>query len=145
MQTRKLVIVIAATVLLTLVAYSIYRLFPHRASSAASPGFSTPDATAQFLDCIPISDAPAHVNARGCVTGQVLKVFTSRADNTFFDFCADYRNCPFSAVVFAEDKPRFYDLTQFSGHEVEIRGQITLYRNRAEIIVHDPSQIRLKL
>jgi hypothetical protein len=144
MAMRKMRIAISAVLLVALGAYSGYLLRSVGTSGAPRSRRISRDQNAEFLDCVPISDAQARVNEPGCVTGQVLKVYTSRANHTFFDFCSDYRSCPFSAVVFAEDRPQFSDLVQFSGREVEIRGKITLYQNRAQIIIRDPSQIRMK-
>jgi len=92
--------------------------------------------------CVDFRDAGSQVGTAGCVSGQVLHVFTSRAGNTFLDFCQDYRSCPFSSVIFASDKNKFGDLESLQGRHVEIRGAITVYEGRAEIIIRDPEQIR---
>jgi hypothetical protein len=76
------------------------------------------------------------------VAGQVVRVYTSRGGNTFLDFCQDFRDCPFTSVIFAADKDKFGDLESLRGKSVELRGAITLYAGRAEIIIHDPQQIR---
>ncbi|MBZ5668514.1 MAG: hypothetical protein LAO04_02135 [Acidobacteriia bacterium] len=92
--------------------------------------------------CADFRDAGSQVGTSGCVSGQVLGVFTSRAGNTFLDFCPDYRSCPFTSVIFASDKNKFGDLESLQGKRVEIRGAITVYQSRAEIIIRDPQQIR---
>lgn len=92
--------------------------------------------------CTDFRDAGSQVGTSGCVSGQVLGVFTSRAGNTFLDFCPDYRSCPFTSVIFASDKNKFGDLESLQGKRVEIRGAITVYQSRAEIIIRDPQQIR---
>ncbi|HTS71579.1 MAG TPA: hypothetical protein VMO17_21605 [Terriglobia bacterium] len=58
------------------------------------------------------------------------------------DFCADYRNCPFTSVVFASDSTRFGDLQSLQGRRVEIRGDIVDYQGHAEIVIRDPQQVR---
>jgi hypothetical protein len=92
-------------------------------------------------DCLSISDAGRRAGQVGCVTGRVLRVYTSRGGNTFFDFCSDYRNCPFSSVVFASDRDKFGNLQALSTRRVEIRGEIKTYQGRAEIIIRDPEQL----
>lgn len=92
--------------------------------------------------CVDFRDAGSQVGTAGCVSGQVLRVFTSQAGNTFLDFCPDYRSCPFTSVIFASDKNKFGDLESLQGRRVEIRGAITVYQSRAEIIIRDPQQIR---
>ncbi len=79
----------------------------------------------------------------GCVTGRVLKVFTSKGGNTFFDFCEDYRNCPFTSVIFSSNKSKFGDVQSLAGRQIEIRGSITVYQAKPEIVIRDPEQIRM--
>jgi hypothetical protein len=93
--------------------------------------------------CVDFHEAGSHVGETGCVSGRVLRAFTSRAGNTFLDFCPDYRNCPFTSVIFASDKSKFGDLGSLAGRQVEIRGFITAYQERAEIIIRNPQQIRV--
>jgi hypothetical protein len=92
--------------------------------------------------CVDFHDVGGHVGETGCVSGRVLRVYTSRAGNTFLDFCADYRACPFTSVIFSSDREKFGNLQTLQGVPVEIRGPITTYQGRAEVIIRDPSQIR---
>jgi hypothetical protein len=108
---------------------------PSATSSFASPG--------NAADCVDFHDAGPHAGETGCVSGRVVKVFTSRGGNTFLDFCEDYRDCPFTSVVFSSDKGKFGDLESLAGRQIEIRGPITVYQGRPEIIIRDPGQIRL--
>jgi hypothetical protein len=108
------------------------------AASAAAP-FSSAGGAA---GCVDFHDAAPHAGQAGCVSGRVLKVFTSRGGNTFLDFCEDYRECPFSSVIFSSDRHKFGDLQSLAGEQIEIRGPITVYQGKPEIIVRDPEQIR---
>lgn len=92
--------------------------------------------------CIDISQAGAHTGENVCVSGRVLRVFTSRSQNTFLDFCPDYRDCAFTSVIFAPDRSKFGDLSALTGRQIEIRGTIVPYQGRPEIVIHDPGQIR---
>lgn len=92
--------------------------------------------------CVDIHDAGPLVGRRGCVAGVVRRAFASRSGNTFLDFCDDYRQCPFSSVIFASDKEKFGDLNTLAGKRIEIRGDVVRYQDRAEIIIRDPQQIR---
>jgi hypothetical protein len=112
---------------------------PSTTSSFASRSSSREEA----VGCVDFHDAGAHAGETGCVSGRVLKVFTSRGGNTFLDFCEDYRDCPFSSVIFSSDKRKFGDLQFLAGRQIEIRGPITLYQGRPEIIIRDPEQIRM--
>ena len=95
------------------------------------------------VGCVDFQDAGAHTGESGCVSGRVLRVFTSRASNTFLDFCVDYRTCPFTSVIFASDRSKFGDLQFLGGRQVEIHGFITVHEGKAEIIIHDPEQIHM--
>ena len=132
------IVVLIASMISALVAYrhgARRSSFPVAASRPAMPSTSEP--------CVDFSEAGSSVGRPGCIKGRVLKVYTSRADNTFLDFCQDYRSCPFTAVIFSADRSKFEDLSALSGRMVEIRGPVTSYRNRPEIVIHDPDQIRV--
>jgi hypothetical protein len=101
----------------------------------ASPASSSPP-------CEDIRNAASVVGKSGCITGLVLRVYTARTGNTFLDFCPDYRTCPFTSVVFASDQGKFGNLQSLQGKRVEIRGDVVTYQGRAEIILHDPQQVR---
>ena len=92
--------------------------------------------------CVDIRNAPALEGKPGCVAGVVLRVYTARSGNSFLDFCQDYRACPFSSVIFAADKAKFGDVEALQGKRVEIRGSVVAYQGHAEIILHDPQQVR---
>jgi hypothetical protein len=91
---------------------------------------------------VDIRNARPLVGNNGCVAGLVLRVYSARTGNTFLDFCQDYRACPFTSVVFASDKNKFGDLGSLQGKRVEIRGDVITYQGHAEIIIHDPQQVR---
>ena len=97
----------------------------------------------EVAGCVDFRDAGAQAGETGCVSGRVLRVFTSRGGNTFLDFCEDYRDCPFSSVIFSSDKDKFGDLQFLAGRQIEIRGPITVYQGRPEIVIRDPEQIRM--
>lgn len=142
MSRRQLALVVAILLLAaTLTAIVAYRLGLRRSAGAAA--VPAPGSESKTGDCVSFSDAGARVGTAGCVQGRILRVFTSRAGNTFLDFCPDYRRCPFTSVIFAADRGKFGDLNALGGQQVEIRGPITNYEGRAEIIIHDPQQIRV--
>ncbi len=93
--------------------------------------------------CVDFHDAQSHVGVSTCVSGRVVRAFTSRAGNAFLDFCPDYRHCAFKSVIFASDLPKFGDLEALVGRDVEIQGQITAYQGQTQIIIHDSVQIRV--
>ena len=113
--------------------------FPLATSSSASQ-FSSSGNTG---GCVDFHAAGPHAGQPGCVSGRLMKVFASRGGNTFLDFCEDYHNCPFTSVIFSSDKSKFGDLDSLVGRQIEIRGPITVYQGKPEIIIRDPEQIQL--
>jgi hypothetical protein len=111
--------------------------------SPSTTATSRSSSSGEMAGCVDFHDAAPHAGKTGCVSGRVVKVFTSQAGNTFLDFCEDYRECPFTSVIFSADKNKFGDLESLAGRQIEIRGPITVYQGRPEIIVRDPEQIRL--
>ena len=92
--------------------------------------------------CADIRSASILEGKSGCIAGLVLRVYTAASGNSFLDFCQDYRSCPFTSVIFAADKSKFGDVGALQGKRVEIRGDVVAYQGRAEIVLHDPHQVR---
>jgi hypothetical protein len=142
-MTRKQTIVV---VLIVLAASALSAVVGYRGGlrhSAASRLSGVAFRGEEVGECAGITDAASRVGKSGCVAGRVLRVYTSRAGNTFLDFCPDYRSCPFTSVVFAADRKKFGDLGTLADRQVEIRGLIESYQGRPEIIIRDPEQIRV--
>ncbi len=113
-----------------------------RTPSAASTFAPRATPRTDAAGCVDFHDAGPHAGQAGCVSGRVVKVFTSAGGNTFLDFCSDYHGCPFTSVIFSADKNKFGDLESLAGRQIEIRGTITVYQGKPEIVIRDPGQIR---
>lgn len=92
--------------------------------------------------CISIEEAAKKVGETACVTGKVLKVSQIESGMYFLDFCQDYRNCPFSVVVFPKDVPNVGNVKLLEGKTIEITGRIATYRGRAQIVLKDKRQLK---
>jgi hypothetical protein len=136
-MTRKQIVVAGSIVIVVSLVTAIiaYRAGRTQTTTEARSAAAT-------APCVDFHDAGSHTGQTGCISGQVLKVFASGSGNTFLDFCADYRKCPFTSVVFSSDRRKFGDLSALAGKRVEVRGPITTYNGRAEIIIRQPQQIR---
>ncbi|MFB3924373.1 MAG: hypothetical protein ACE145_21845 [Terriglobia bacterium] len=133
-----LVLVLVASLASAMIAYR------HGLRRAAQPvAAASPAEAGSDVPCVDFNEAASSVGKSGCITGRIVKVYTSRAENTFLDFCQDYRSCPFTAVIFSADRRKFGDLGTLTGRKVEIRGPVTSYRNRPEIVIQKPEQIRV--
>ena len=96
--------------------------------------------TAAHPACIPYHEAGKFVGETKCVSGKVLRIKEGRTGVTFFDFCEDYRTCPFTVVVFPRDLKNVGDVRTLEGKQVEIHGDIKIYDGRAEIILRRAAQ-----
>jgi hypothetical protein len=76
------------------------------------------------------------------VTGKVVAV-SERPNITILDVDQTYPNSFFTVVVFAENAGKFGDLQKLTNKSVEISGTITEYRNKPEIILESPAQIKV--
>ena len=90
---------------------------------------------------IDYTEAKEHVGEQASVTGVMVKAYTSKSGTLFLDFCASYKTCSFSGVIFADDVKAFGDLSRYEGQHVTLTGTISSYQGRAEIKLSDPSQL----
>jgi hypothetical protein len=93
-------------------------------------------------ECIPISEARAHVGATKCVAGKVLSVTRGDKGVTYLNFCENYSACPFQLVVFAGDLHHVGDVRQLTGKTIEVHGEIKNYDGHAEIILNQLRQLK---
>jgi hypothetical protein len=138
-RRNKFIIAAAVLALCCLVSLREYRRDAQSRRSFVSRASSNRFASGP---CFDFHEASSHAGETGCVSGFVLRAFTSKTGNTFLDFCADYKTCPFSSVIFASDRNKFGNLETLTGRQVEIRGLISTYNGRPEIIIRDPWQIQ---
>jgi hypothetical protein len=97
--------------------------------------------TAGASDCIGIQEAAGHTGSVKCVAGTVNHIGQSPSGVTFINFCEDYRQCPFTAVVFPRDLRHVGDVRQLAGKQIQVEGKIRQYDGRAEIIVRRARQL----
>lgn len=91
--------------------------------------------------CVPVQEARQHVGQTQCVSGKVLHVRASPSGVHFLDFCEDQMACPFTVVIFSHDLKDVGDIRRLEGRTIEIRGEVTLYDGRPEIILSRINQI----
>jgi hypothetical protein len=106
------------------------------------PANTIPAPTAVLPSKIGTADASRYYDQSMIVTGKVVQV-TVRPTVTFIDLDGSGRNSPFTAVIFPDNVGKFGDLQRFKNQNVEISGSVTEYRNKAEIILESPDQIKV--
>lgn len=87
------------------------------------------------------TEASSHIGEYAGIRGRIFEVNTSPKGTVFFDYCQDYKSCPFSVVIFASDVPKFTGLSGYQGKTITIIGQIQIYKGQAQIILKNPNQI----
>jgi hypothetical protein len=103
---------------------------------------AVPPPAAAASSCIPFADAQKHIGANRCIKGKVLQVKLGNGGVHFFDFCEDFRICPFTVVVFPGDLKQVGDIRQLQGKQIEIEGDVKGYDGRAEIVLQRLGQLR---
>jgi DNA/RNA endonuclease YhcR with UshA esterase domain len=95
---------------------------------------------AEKPSCVSIEKAKDFIGQDVCVVGQVHRIGFSDSGTAFITFCEDYKNCPFTAVVFARDMDKAGNLQMFEGRELEVTGRVKDFHGTAEIVVKKRSQ-----
>lgn len=97
---------------------------------------------AAAAECIPFTDAPQHVGESRCVAGKVVNIGQSKGGTQYLNFCADYKKCAFSVVVFPSNLKDVGDVRQLEGKDIQIFGKITTWRDRTEMVLRDVRQLK---
>lgn len=92
-------------------------------------------------ECIPFNQAGDHIGETRCISGKVLRIKHGARGVTFFDYCDDFRVCPFTVVVFPGKLKDIGDIRQLENKTVEIHGEIKKYDGRAEIVLDHVRQL----
>ena len=61
----------------------------------------------------------------------------------YLNFDAKYPNNTFTGVVFSSKFEVFGDLNRFKNKTVELKGVISTYNNKAQIILNSPMQLKI--
>lgn len=124
-------IVISLVVVLSLLAFS---------TKAQDTKSSVPKKEAP--NKISAMDAEKYVGASTIVTGKVAQV-TIREKLVYLNLDKPFPDSPFTGIIFAKATNQFGDLKQLKGKEVEIKGKITEYRDKAQIVLESTNQLKV--
>jgi hypothetical protein len=92
-------------------------------------------------ECIPFTQAGDHIGETQCISGTVLRVKAAGHGLTYFDFCDDFRVCPFTVVIFPGHLKDIGDVRQLQNRQIEIHGELKSYDGRAEIVLEQLRQL----
>lgn len=127
-------------VLVLLLAFFIYRVGGISTDRVDDTGIPL----AASGNTIHFSDAPKNIGENLWVWGTVDHVFVSVNNNHFINFCSDFRDCPFSSVIFSENAFKFDDVESWTGSMVYIYGNISTYEGRPQIVIERTEQVAVE-
>jgi hypothetical protein len=129
---------------------------------AALAGYRLADEIQQYLQTPPVPLLPPNTNAAAgslpaeisaeqaadyyyeelVVTGKVVSV-NVHSTIALLNLDKGFPNTPCTAVVFDQNYGLFGDLQKYQGHEVAVKGTITEYHEKPEIILESPLNITI--
>jgi len=104
--------------------------------------------TASAQKVISAADAPKHINETVTICEKVFSTKLITPSNmTFLDLGGFHPNQLLTVVIKGEDRSKFKDAPDeyFKGRNVCVTGKLIDYKGKPEIVVSDPSQIKVSL
>ena len=104
---------------------------------------------AYSTDNILPEEALNHVGERGTVCGIVASshfAFRSKEQPTFLNLNRPYPNQVFTVLIWGSDRKSFQNTPEdyYRNQRICVTGTIRQYKGKAEIVVNNPSQIKLQ-
>jgi DNA/RNA endonuclease YhcR with UshA esterase domain len=91
---------------------------------------------------ISATEAEKHYQETVIVTGKVVQV-SIRPKLVYVNLDKKFPESPMTCVIFARATNEFGDLKQLEGKQVEIKGKIEEYRDKAQIILNSSNQLKV--
>ena len=91
---------------------------------------------------ISTKEVSSYIGKAATIKGYVADVVV-REKVAYLNFDAKYPKNSFSAVVFPSDYKKFGNLEDFKNKNVEVKGMVTTYNNKAQIILNSSEQIKI--
>jgi DNA/RNA endonuclease YhcR with UshA esterase domain len=98
---------------------------------------------AQKPPVIAPADAAGHIGEIVIVQGTITQIAVTVNLTTHINFGGRYPNHVFTATIFKAKQTMFPGVRDFDGKVVQVEGQVHLYRGKPEIVLTEPTQIRL--
>ncbi|HLT24336.1 MAG TPA: hypothetical protein VK004_04360, partial [Ignavibacteria bacterium] len=86
--------------------------------------------------------AGKYIGENKTVRGDVADV-NKRQKVWYLNFDGKYPNNTFTGVIFPRSFDAFPDVEQYEGKTIEISGEISEYNGKPQIILNDPSQVKV--
>jgi hypothetical protein len=88
------------------------------------------------------TEAKSYVGEYAIVQGYVASVYESEKV-AYLNFEKSYPDNPFTAAIFAKHFSDFDDLLEYENRTVEVKGKITEYKGKPQIILNSEDQIKI--
>jgi len=111
-------------------------------SGTVSPNRNELTSGGESSNVLSTGDAKNHVNENAIVRGYVADV-VEREKVAYLNFDKKYPKNSFSAVIFDDKFSEVGELNIYKNQNVEIKGTITIYKDKPQIIITSKNQIRL--
>jgi micrococcal nuclease len=100
--------------------------------------------SACFAADIPASEAAKHIGETGTVCGKVAGTRYLENSITFLNFEKPYPETPFTAIIRYENRARFGKPEEtYLEKDVCVTGKIEEYNKKPQIVLTEPSQIKM--
>jgi len=87
-------------------------------------------------------EVKAHIGDSLTIKGFVADVYVSEKV-TYLNFENKFPKNIFSCAIFSSKAEAFGDLSKYKSKEVEVTGKITTYKNKPQVILNSPDQIKI--
>ena len=105
----------------------------------------------QFISAqklVPIDSVSAHIGQTIIVCDKVAGTFVTKSDKplTYLNLGADFPNAKLTIVIFQKDLVNFplSPSDHYKGMNICITGEVTIYKDRPQIIANKPNQIEIQ-
>jgi len=87
--------------------------------------------------------AKNYLDQETIIEGKVFEVYSNANGNVFLNFGSKYPNNCFTAVIFKNNLSKFNTIANLEQKTIRLKGKITQYQGKPEIILQDVSQIEI--
>jgi len=109
-------------------------------ADAQDPNSAAPSASS--LKRISAAEVEKHYQETVIVTGKVAQV-SIRLKLVYVNLDKKYPETPLSCVIFSRATNQFGDVKKLEGKQVEIKGRIEEYRDKAQIVLNSSNQLKV--
>jgi DNA/RNA endonuclease YhcR with UshA esterase domain len=89
------------------------------------------------------SEAVNHYQEEAIITGILTQVSTPRSGMIYLNLDGKFPDNIFTGVIFKKNSELFTNLKELEGKKIEILGKVEEYKGKPQIILKEPSQLKI--